>query len=470
MANNIAYFVPWQWNAKIPHGVILAYNGGPTGTFGCTDAPCADWQYWDMSTLPITCPGYACSSNSSARGFVADPVFDGTYWYLFPDIADLATGFAPVLLRYNGFGITNAFNYSTVGLPCRDPADTAACAGSTVSTYTGGGTATSTGYGWCSGVFDGRYVYYAPTNGGASGINTNLLRYDTTLPFALAGLSHYDLVALAGGGVNGGFESSAYDGHQKMYFLPTNGGDMVVYDKTLSFTASTSYKAFNFSSLGTSGNPLVTGSGNLHSIQTQTDFIGAQMVWNPAGKIEYLYMAPFGYNPAGVGHQTTEVLSNVLRVQVGSCSPGVAGEQVCGGTFTAYDITAPSSIWEMFDLANLTTNPAWVAAGFTYPPLYPAGNPLANQMTLGSFQLTWLNVSNPSDPIVGFVADYGNFFVRHHANKSLNDPTGWDVGERPIGQANGCMGGGYDAVHQLLFVACPAVSSQAASAWMIGPL
>jgi hypothetical protein len=91
-------------------------------------------------------------------------------------------------------------------------------------------------------------------------------------------------------------------------------------------------------------------------------------------------------------------------------------------------------------------------------------------MTLGSFQLTWLNVSNPSDPIVGFVADYGNFFVRHHANKSLNDPTGWDVGERPIGQANGCMGGGYDAVHQLLFVACPAVSSQAASAWMIGPL
>src|ERR1700735_4324715 len=293
VANNIAYFVPWQWNAKIPHGVILAYNGGPTGTFGCTDAPCADWQYWDMSTLPITCPGYACSSNSSARGFVANPVFDGTYWYLFPDIADLATGFAPVLLRYNGFGITNAFNYSTVGLPCRDPADTAACAGSTVSTYTGGGTATSTGYGWCSGVFDGRYVYYAPTNGGASGINTNLLRYDTTLPFALAGLSHYDLVALAGGGVNGGFESSAYDGHQKMYFLPTNGGDMVVYDKTLSFTASTSYKAFNFSSLGTSGNPLVTGSGNLHSIQTQTDFIGAQMVWNPAGKIEYLYMAPF---------------------------------------------------------------------------------------------------------------------------------------------------------------------------------
>jgi hypothetical protein len=123
----------------------------------------------------------------------------------------------------------------------------------------------------------------------------------------------------------------------------------------------------------------------------------------------------------------------------------------------------------MFDLANLATNQAWAAGAFAYPPLYTPPSPLTNQLTLGGFQLTWLNVHNTADPIVGFVADYGNFYMRHHASHTLSDPSGWDVAQRPAGQANGCMGGGYDPVNQLLYVACPA-ATPAPSAWQIGPL
>ncbi len=152
------------------------------------------------------------------------------------------------------------------------------------------------------------------------------------------------------------------------------------------------------------------------------------MVWNAAGTVEFLYMAPWAANPAGTSHNTTVMFSDVVRVPVATCSPGTPGSQTCSGTFTALDITASTSIWEIFDLANLVTNQAWATAGFAYPPLSPAGSALANQFTLGGFQLTWLNVHNAADPIVGFVADYGNFFVRHHASHALSGGIRYRVG------------------------------------------
>jgi hypothetical protein len=451
--NGLAIFDPWQVQTIYRHGTVIAYAGGPSGTFSCTTSTCAaaNWDWFDMTTLPLNCPAtYTCPGADAATAFVGVAT-DLNFVYYTPDAANQN----PVFVRFNPFGsagsggtsVSNAANYTSFSAP-------------TAGTSPLGAT-----YGWCTGVFDGRYIYYTPTDAGGYA-NTNLIRYDTTQPFAIANFSHFNLSTLPGGALNGGFESSAFDG-QKVYLLPADSRNLVVYDTTQSFTnaSGTPYKVLNLSNLGTVGYPAVTGSGNLHAVQTQNDYIGGQPVWNPAGTIEYLYFTPFGSNTTTTSHATTVLLSTVLRVPVATCSSPAAGTQACPSGFTSLDITASTSTWEMFDVTNLTTNSAWTAAGFAYPPLFHPPSPLANQVTAGSFQLTWLNVHTPSDPIVGFVADYGNFYMRHHASHSLSDPSGWDVGQRPAGQSNGCMGGGYSAVDQLFYTSCPS-----APVWQIGPL
>ena len=468
--NNTAIFIPWQYSASIPHGTVLAYSGGPSGAFHCTSpASCAaNWSFFDISNpgnLPLNCPsGFgACPAADSASGYTCQVILDNNSIVYYIPGADQQF---PVMMAYNTLGsggIANPANYAYFSAPGKTS-----------------GSPLGTGYGWCTGVYDGRYVYYAPTAGGAV-VNSNFLRYDTqagAFPggFTIANFSHYDLANGPGGKTAGVansccFLSSAYDGQQKIYLLPHQGSWLTVYDTTISggFTSSTSYKVLNMANLGTAGNPQVTGNGNLNAIQTLATYVGGQMVWNAAGTVEFLYMAPFGSNPAGVSYAGTILLSDVIRVPVATCSPGVPGTQACSGTFAALDITAATSTWEIFDLANLATNRAWAAGGFAYPPLYTPPSPLTNQLTLGGFQLTWLNVHNTADPIVGFVADYGNFFMRHHASHALSDPSGWDVAQRPAGQGNGCMGGGYDAINQLLYLACPA-ANPVASAWQIGLL
>jgi len=610
--NGLALFTPWQWEASIQHGTLLAYRGGPSGTFTCTNSTsCAvNWDWFDMTTLALNCPSAytPCPSQDSATGYVGLARDNNGFVYYTPDGANQY----PVFMRFNpsgsagsgGTSVSNAANYSYFSAPAKTS-----------------GSPLGASYGWCTAVFDGQYIYYTPTSAGTYS-NTNFIRYNTTGAggFVIANFQNFNLSGLPGGALNGGFESSAFDG-QKVYLLPTNGGNLVVYDTAQSFTnaGGTSYKVLNLANLGTSavtniapaamtGNtapspylasastnyasngflpwnafdgtlgvpgwtgtnhgidwlqiylgspwpiqsyaivvsstaraptawmleasnngttwttvdtrtgqtgwtvgvlntytpaapvaayayyrlyitaggdgtytnvgqfylysgtyPQVTGNGNLQAIHTQNDYIGAQVAWNPAGATEYLYLAPFAANPGLSSHANTIVSSNVLRVPVATCSPGTPGAQACSGTFTALDITAPTSTWEIFDLANLATNQAWIAGGFAYPPLYTPPSPLTDQLTLGGFQLTWLNDYNTADPIVGFVADYGNFYVRHHASHALSDPSGWDVAERPAGQANGCMGGGYDPVNQLLYVACPG-ATPIPSAWQIGPL
>jgi hypothetical protein len=455
--NNLALFTPWQWSVQIKQGTLLGYSGGPSGTFQCTNPTscAANWDWFDMSTLALNCPAtYVCPAADSATGYVGLVLANGIVYYT-PDAANQF----PVFMAFNPFGsagpggtsVSNAANYTSFSAP------------------TAGTSPLGRTYGWCTAVFDGRYVYYAPTNAGAYK-NANFVRYDTTGAFAISNFQNFDLSTLPGGAINAGFESSAFDG-QRVFLLPTNGGDLVVYDTTQSFTnaSGTPYKVLNLANLGTAGYPAVIGTGNLHAVQTQNDYIGGQMAWNPAGTIEYLYMAPFASNTSTTSHATSVLLSTVLRVPVATCSSPAANTQACPSGFASLDITASTSTWEMFDLANLTTNQAWATAGFAYPPLFAPPSPLTNQLTIGAFQLTWLNVHTPSDPIVGLVADYGNYYLRHHVSHTLSDPSGWDVGLRPGGQTNGCMGGGYDAVNQLLYPACPP-ASPIASVWQIGPL
>jgi hypothetical protein len=472
--DGMALFTPQQWNVSIPQGTLMAYTGGSSGTFACTNATscAANWDYFDMTGLSLACPsGATCPGSDAPTGYTCGQIVDGAGIVYYIPGFDQQT---PAMMSFNpngshgsgGSAVSNASNYAGFLAPTK---------GTSNLGYL---------YGWCTGVFDGRYIYYAPTGGGTT-LNTNFLRYDTLAAAWPGGfvIANFQSVKLSSSGFlndtnAGGFLSSAFDGGRYIYLLPIhNAGTMVRYDTTASFTAGSSYKEFLLSNLGTSGNPQVIGNGNLHAMQTGVGgpgYVGGQMVWNPAGTIEYMYWAPFGGN-TGASYSSTWLLSDVLRVPAATCSPGVPGTQTCSGTFTALDITASSSTWEIFDLANLATNQAWAAAGYASPAVFGAAssysnNTLANQMVLGAYQLTWLNVHTPSDPIVGFVPDYGAFFIRHHVSKTLSDPSGWDVVPRPSSQANGCMGGGYDAVNQLFYLACPGSAGAVPVAIQLGPL
>ena len=312
--NGMALFTPHLYANSISQGTLLAYTGGSGGTFHCTTpSTCAaNYSWFDMTTLSPFCPsGYGtCPSQDSASGYTCGQVVDNnSVVYYIPG----ASQQFPVMMAFNALGsggVTNPANYKYFSSPAKTS-----------------GSPLGAKYGWCTGVFDGRYVYYAPTNGGSAFSNSNLLRYDTQGAggFVITNFSNFDLSGLPGAGNNCCYESSAYDGQQKIYLLP-QGGYLTIYDTKAGggFTASSSYKVLNMANLGTTGNPQVTGNGNLNAIQTLNSYIGGQMVWNPAGTIEYLYMAPFGNNP-GTSHADTILLSDVIRVPVATCSPGSTG-------------------------------------------------------------------------------------------------------------------------------------------------
>ena len=100
------------------------------------------------------------------------------------------------------------------------------------------------------GVFDGRYIYYVPTSGGSL-INGQITRYDTTLPFTSSGsYSFFDTTTVNAN--SNGFAGAIFDGRY-VYFVPFNGGgwsgQITRYDTTLSFTSSGSYSIFNTASV-----------------------------------------------------------------------------------------------------------------------------------------------------------------------------------------------------------------------------
>lgn len=472
--NGAAVFIPWQYGTAIPQGVVLVYKGGPGGVFHCVgNTQClANWEWFDLTTLGLTCPAtFTCPTNATEKSYVGNLPMDNNGWlYFIPDLTGIAAG--SVFIRYNTHGsggFTNAANYQGFIAPCQTTAKPG-CAATSPSTQLG------SGYGWCGATFDGRYIYYAPTKGGTT-VNNNVVRYDTTQPFTIQNFQHVDLSTLSGGSTLDSYLSAEYDGVRYVYFMPTSGA-MARYDTQTGNFTSTGWSFMNLSSLGTSGHPQVIGISNLAAIQANGYYVGGQMVWNSADTVEYMYMAPFATKPcAGIAGQSGSNFgcaipqSQVIRMPVATCSGGTPGAQGCAGTFTPLDIFASGFVWGIYDLAGLTTNQAWTAGGLPYPPLLintPHAFALGNQLSVGGFQLTWLNTHNTADPIVGFVTQIGQFFVRHHVGAAIFDPSGWDVSIISNNQFVGCMGGGYDTVNQLLYEACPA-ASPGPSTWQIGP-
>ena len=100
--------------------------------------------------------------------------------------------------------------------------------------------------GYYSGVFDGRFIYFAPIVG-----NTYFLRYDTTLSFTSASsYSYFDLSGLVSNSTDYG--ECVFDGtYVHLFRRNTAGGTMNMiwtrYDTTLSFTDVNSYSYYDVS-------------------------------------------------------------------------------------------------------------------------------------------------------------------------------------------------------------------------------
>jgi hypothetical protein len=103
--------------------------------------------------------------------------------------------------------------------------------------------------GFAGGAFDGRYVYLVPNGQGS--YNGLVTRYDTTSSFALPGsFQTFDLstVNLAAKG----FVGAAFDGRY-VYFVPSNDGTpdgrLVRYDTLGGFASAGSYSTFDTTTL-----------------------------------------------------------------------------------------------------------------------------------------------------------------------------------------------------------------------------
>jgi uncharacterized protein (TIGR03437 family) len=411
--------------SAIAYGVLVSYDAS---TSGFTDA--SNWSFFDMSTL-----------DASAIGFNSAVVV-GNNVYMVP--IGNHNGGLPTFVLYDATkAVTDPTAYQFVDAPARN-----------------GGLGPT--YGWCEGVFDGRYIYYVPNMDPDAGSTTvfsgNVIRYDTTTPFSLSGggWSNFDMTTVNPAAA--AFQSGIYDGHRFIYYLPFRNKLMVRYDtqygtpgtpNPAAFTTPAAYTVLDTTQLGTAGLPQVTGTGNATNL---TGFTGGAVVWDAAQQNEYLYMVPWAIY---VTDQPT-VESTVARVRIGMQS---------GTTWSSVDITSTAATtnslvaatpnWEIFDLNTLTTNPQWAKNGWTYPAIYSSGQ-LVGQSMIGGFQGNWVNTSSAS-PRVGFGADVSQFWVEHDVSHALADPTGWYVAPVPPQHKNGTFGGAYDAVHQIFYPASPSV-------------
>ncbi|MFH1110727.1 MAG: hypothetical protein V1790_16250 [Planctomycetota bacterium] len=164
-------------------------------------------------------------------------------------------------------------------------------------------------YGGC---FDGRYVYFAPSNHNPSG-GGEILRYDTTCDFSTASCwSTFDVKNNSPPGAPGGYCECVFDGQRYVYFGPqfTSNGTVIRYDTDDSagdrFTNAAAWTTYDYGS-------------DLNGCATQQTRLGFPCV-DPAGYMGlviadgYIYFAPYtnqsGYNAEVLRYNTQGLFSD----------------------------------------------------------------------------------------------------------------------------------------------------------------
>ncbi|MBS0625611.1 MAG: hypothetical protein JSS32_06140 [Verrucomicrobia bacterium] len=167
--------------------------------------------------------------NSNCVGYKGG-VYDGRYTYFIPNVNSLGTA-SGLILRYDGtLDFLSSTSYATFDMT----------------------TVNSNSVGFSGGVFDGRYIYFAP-NTNTLTVSGQITRLDTTLLFnTTSSYSIFD-TAFNINSNSGGFQGGAYDGRY-VYFIPninplTVSGQITRYDTTGAFNASSSYSVFDTASL-----------------------------------------------------------------------------------------------------------------------------------------------------------------------------------------------------------------------------
>jgi hypothetical protein len=163
------------------------------------------------------------SINGDAGGFQG-AFFDGRYAYFVPSrLAGIANGVVPRLDTQGSFLDAGSWQIFDVGTK-----DTAA-------------------KGFGSGVFDGRYAYFAPYSN-QSGPDGVVARYDTAAPFDAPGSwTTFDLVAQVSPSL-GGFFGAVFDGRY-VYFAPGYNDAVGRFDTLASFTDKAAWSSFKTTTL-----------------------------------------------------------------------------------------------------------------------------------------------------------------------------------------------------------------------------
>jgi len=280
------YYAPWAQATFAANGEVLRFD--TTGSFSDSGS----WSTFDVpangvGTFPAGFWGIRCDED----GFVyfapeytgevlrydrSQPFGDAASWQAF-DVAANGVGDDPA--GYKGIGSDgqniyfvpywNPNNGPTTGSHGQmlvydksGPFDSA----SSWSAYTphddGVG---AIGKGYEGAVFDGRYMYFVPSYAGwgTDFYHGEVMRYDTTLPFAMgSSWLAYDPGNTGGVGLDpDGYNEGLFDGRY-IYFVPTNHGDpdgphgeVLRYDTTGGFTTASSWDTFDPGSNGVGTDP-----------------------------------------------------------------------------------------------------------------------------------------------------------------------------------------------------------------------
>jgi hypothetical protein len=354
------------------------------------------------------------SGNPMTAGGYMGAVFDGRYLYFVPHFRTAPGGYHDEVLRFDTQGgFTQATSWETF-LP-----------GLTAGGHYGG-------------VFDGRYVYFAPYYNSMEQQNGRVLRYDTQQTFTL-GTSWEEFYPFTQGvGDYGkGYIGAVFDGRY-VYFVPhhdgnAHHGEVLRYDTQSPFSEVPSWAAYDPGDHGVGNDP-----DGYHSAV----FDG-----------RYIYFVPY--------HNGSENHGEVLRFDtlsdftsasswttfdpdqgnIGSDPDGYAGG-VFDGRYVYFtpgwnETTAHGEFLRYDTLGNFSEASSWRTAD---PGVMGVGTELAGYWG-GGFDGRYLYFV----PYVKSVADTHGKVLRFDSRGAFTDPASWTVYDtESMNGAEGFIGMGFD--------------------------